>query len=332
VPALRTPDPLEAARRRGTWGAIGVIVLSLLVGQLPPSAQEGVATALRVSVLRPFIALQESLVRARVRAGSVVALQARLDSLQAVLLTSATLAEENRRLRDLLEISPRIGPGWQGARALRSGTEATGGLFMLDAGSNDGVRVWSPVVAASGLVGVVREVAAASATAMDWSHPDFRVAAMNDAGTVFGIAQPQPGLLGGRSQLYLGGTPFSASLDAGTTIVTSGVGGVFPRGIPIGRISGVAEVQEGWQRAYWIEPFAEPEDAVQVLVATTDSMTVLQWPAFAVGTSRERELALGEAQDSVATLAQRVRAAEEQLQALQDSLAELRGRGAAVRR
>ena len=70
---------------------------------------------------------------------------------------------------------------------------------------------------------------------------------------------------------------------------------------------------------------------MQVLVATTDSMTVLEWPAFAVGTSREREVSLGAAQDSMASLALRVQAAEAALQSLRDSLAESTTTGA-VRR
>ena len=71
---------------------------------------------------------------------------------------------------------------------------------------------------------------------MIWTHPDFRVSAMSADGTAFGIVQAH---LTGATTGYLmelRGIPFRATLKPGALIVSSGWGGVWPRGIPVGTV------------------------------------------------------------------------------------------------
>jgi rod shape-determining protein MreC len=284
-------------------GALFVIGLAVVLLALPGGAQQRLATVVRTGVLRPFLALQEGLVSARLRSIEAGTLQARIDSLSATVLSYSGLIEEHEHLLDLLDLSGRVGPRWTAARALRLGST---GVFALDAGSRDSVADRAPVVTGEGLVGVVREVQLDRSVAMDWSHPDFRAAAMNRSGTVFGIVQARPALFGERGRMLLTGAPFTTPIEVGTVIVTSGAGGVFPRGIPIGRVGEVAESRGGWQRSYWVDPFVDPGDVTQTLVATTDSVPLDElsdaWRPREIGSPRERELALGSALDSLALL------------------------------
>ncbi len=57
----------------------------------------------------------------------------------------------------------------------------------------------------------------------------------------------------------------------GTLLVTSGLGGadgVYPRGIPIGRVLRVAEEREGWSRSYVVRPAVHPAAVAHVIVLT----------------------------------------------------------------
>src|SRR5690606_31496484 len=55
-------------------------------------------------------------------------------------------------------------------------------------------------------------------------------------------------------------------LQPNTIIVTSGHGGVFPRGIPIGRVAAVEGRETSWQRNYLIRPSVSPSEMTYVLV------------------------------------------------------------------
>jgi rod shape-determining protein MreC len=59
------------------------------------------------------------------------------------------------------------------------------------------------------------------------------------------------------------------SVPAGTLVLTSGLGGVYPRGIPIGRVRGVRREELGWERVYEVLPLVNPGTVSHVLVLTT---------------------------------------------------------------
>ena len=54
--------------------------------------------------------------------------------------------------------------------------------------------------------------------------------------------------------LELRGVPYRDTVSAGTLVVTTGLGGIYPRGVPIGRVIGVAREQRGWERIYLVRP------------------------------------------------------------------------------
>jgi rod shape-determining protein MreC len=148
-------------------------------------------------------------------------------------------------------------------------------MFLLDVGSEEGVRAGDPLLMRDGrigLVGVVREVRRGSAIGLDWSHPDFRASAMTADGDVTGIVEPRRGSFREEDRLLLNATPFYENLEPGTLIVTSGLGGVYPRGIPIGEVVELAEQENRWRKAYWLRPVAEVGSVTHVLVVVGDGV------------------------------------------------------------
>jgi len=252
--------------RRQVTVAVVFVLVALVVTYLPEAAQQQMSSALRASLLRPFIETQRVLVDTRVRASEVEVLQARLDSLTTILSTQATLAVENRRLRALLELGDRVGPSYRAASVLRPGTPGSESMFLLLVGAGAGVVEGAPVVDRRGLVGVIREVRPETSVGMDWTHPDFRASAMVADGSSFGMVENRRGAFREEDRLVLTGGAYHEEVADGTLVVTSGLGGVFPRGIPIGRVDGVAEVQAQWRKSYWLEPMVEPASASHVLV------------------------------------------------------------------
>ncbi|MBT3325229.1 MAG: rod shape-determining protein MreC [Gemmatimonadales bacterium] len=263
-------EPERAGVRRQGMLAIIVLILALATSYLPEIAQQRVAFGLQMTILRPFIAIQERLVTARFRASQVEGLQEQVDSLIAVTSTHGMLLDENRTLRESLDLGARVGPSFLSATVIRPGTPGSESMFLVELGSADGIRVGAPVLGLYGLVGVIREVREGISVGMDWTHPDFRVSAMLADGTTYGMVEVRRGSFREDDRLILNGTAYHESAPAGTVVLTSGLG-VIPRGIPIGKIDGVEEVQGGWRKSYWLRPMIEPGSVTHILVATHDS-------------------------------------------------------------
>lgn len=264
-------DQFEPRSRRGLMLSLLFLFLSGVLLVLPPTAQEEVAAVLRGSILLPFIQLQESLDRTRVRAADMAELQERLDAAVAALSARQTILRENARLRELLELRERTGPGFLSASVVRSGTRGSESMFLLDVGSAHGVQLNDPVVSFEGLVGVIREVGSGSSVAMDWTHPDFRVSAMTLDEQAFGLVEPRRGAFREEDRLVLNGVPYYTSLEPGTAVVTSGRGSVYPRGILVGTVDALAETEAGWRRSYWLRPAVQPTAVNHVLVMIQDA-------------------------------------------------------------
>jgi cell shape-determining protein MreC len=281
--AVYGPEREAQGGRRQVTFAVGVMLLALATPYLSEGVQQQIAFTLQASALRPFIATQQRLTEARANAERIDYLQSELDALSAVVSTHAALANENRILRDLLGLAERAGPAFLPTTLLRPGTPGSESMFLVDVGYDEGVREGAPVVGARGLLGVIREVRGRTSVGMDWTHPDFRVSAMLENGTTFGIVENVRGTFREQDRLMLNGTAYHEDVGVGTLVITSGLG-VVPRGIPIGTIESTAEVQGTWRKSYWLLPAVEPGSVTHVLVETVDGPRDLSplWTADSV--------------------------------------------------
>jgi rod shape-determining protein MreC len=258
--------------RRARWRNIGQAAVFFLVALflyfLPQDYQTPIRRVVRGTVLTPFIWAQGEMRSQSVRTSAMRELRAQRDSLLAVVAAQSSLAEENRQLREILGLRNRTSASFVPAELVRVGTPGGESSFLLDVGREDGVVEGSPVIAAGGLLGMVREVGATSSQAIDWSHPDFRASAMTADGETYGMVQSRRGLYRELDRLALVGAPFHSDVEPGTRVVTSGRGGVYPRGILLGTVVGVEEAEPGWLKTYIVRPAVRPESATHVLVGT----------------------------------------------------------------
>jgi rod shape-determining protein MreC len=142
----------------------------------------------------------------------------------------AAVAEENQRLRELLG-------GTRGYRLtahlvgiIDIDLDPTRQRIVLDAGANDGVRVGQAMIDAGGVLGQVVEVTPRRATALLVTDPEHAVPVQVARSGLRTIAFGT-----GRSdQLRLPNIPQSADIRVGDELVTSGIGGRFPAGFPVG--------------------------------------------------------------------------------------------------
>ena len=242
------------------------VVLALAARALPSTMRDPVATGMRRSFLAPLVMLQERSEKGRQSLLAADAKQAHLDSLSLASMRAGELEGENERFRKLIGLGARVRTGFIPAEALHGRGIRDETTVILSAGSRAGVSRLSPVIAPEGLVGVVDQVDPTMSHAMLWTHPDFRVSAMSPDGTAFGIAQAHLTGATGGYLIELRGVPFRATLKPGALIVSSGWGGVWPRGIPIGTVLQEIKTSEGWARTYLLRPAVNPSDVYSVMI------------------------------------------------------------------
>jgi len=225
------------------------------------------ATVLRSTVLAPVLELRSGVSDMSDMRLRVQDLRAERDSLSARLLALQDVIEENSRLRDLMGLAERNNVAFVPANLYIVGRmgEEVERSFVIDIGSLSQIEREDPVVAAAGLVGVIRAVGKRQATGDFWTHPEFRVSAMTEDGRVFGIIRSLPGT---PYLMQLDGAPYQLELALGTRLVTSGQGGVFPRGIPIGTVAALSSAEAGWSKSYDVQPAVYPDEVREVMVLT----------------------------------------------------------------
>ena len=257
------------ASRADTLLFLACVGLSIAALSLPPQWREPLANGLQQSVLAPFIVLQrqtELLTAARLRYDNVVAQR---DSAALAAAFLPELRSENARLRELLGLSAKLGSGYVSAEILHQPEPTNPLSFLVSAGRREGVRPLSAVVSPEGLVGLVASVGEHSSVVLSWAHPEFRASAIAQDGSVVGIAAPHGAEGPGVWLLELQGVLYRQRVPNGTVIVTSGLGGVFPRGIPIGVVVDTAGEEKGWGRTYLVRPAIHPAQLSHVMILTT---------------------------------------------------------------
>ncbi len=241
------------------------VLLSLIALALPEGLRAPFSSGLRRTVLFPLLTLERRSVRSAENRVQLDALRAERDSLALRAHLAPELLAENARLRGLLALGGRLGHGFVTAEVLHQAGVSDGLTLVLSAGAADGVQVLAPVVAPAGLVGMVRTVDRRTSVALAWSHPDFRASAVVAGARVFGIVAARRGEAAGEV-MELRGVPYRDQLAPGTPVVTSGLGGVFPRGIPLGTVAGALSESAGWERTYLLRPAVHPAEASHVMV------------------------------------------------------------------
>lgn len=278
------PEPESNGRGRDLLIAGVILALAFSAMFVSTERQEQISNGLQVTVLRPFLGIQQRLATSRLRATQVDSMLVLVDSLSAMLSTHAAVVEENQTLRELLALGERAGARYVPANVLRPGTPGSASMFIVSVGAQDGVAVGSPVIGPFGLVGVIRAVRRQDAVGMDWTHSDFRVSAMLADGSAYGLVQNESGTFLEEDQLILNGIPFNHDVVPGTMVVTSELGGRFPRGIPIGRVRELAGTEGSWRSSYYLDAVVHPGDATHVLVLTggADQDVTDVWPSDSV--------------------------------------------------
>ena len=145
------------------------------------------------------------------------------------------LEAENRRLRELLDSSSRVGERVLVAEVMAVDMDPFSHKILLNRGSRDGAFLGQPLIDANGVMGQVVHVTPFSSTALLVTDPNHALPVQVTRNGLRAIAIGR----GVSSGLELAHMPLNADVRVDDLVVTSGLDGRFPSGYPVGRVSQV---------------------------------------------------------------------------------------------
>ncbi|GBC99115.1 Cell shape-determining protein MreC [bacterium HR17] len=189
-------------------------------------------------------------------------LQRRVAALEAENLYLRRLAEENQRLRTLLDLGQDLRHPYLAAEIVAIGGSNWYRTAIINKGSAEGVTPNAPVLSHRGLAGRVWEVRSHHSVILLLTDRRSAVGvALSGVPRVFGIVKGT----GGR-WLELVHLSRHITPRRGERLVTSGLGGVFPPDIPVGEVVRVDGRTE--PPTVWVRPFAHDRNLHEVIVLT----------------------------------------------------------------
>ncbi|MBX3689493.1 rod shape-determining protein MreC [Dokdonella sp.] len=181
--------------------------------------------------------------------------QTRLNRLDALLA-------QNARLKDLLDAQQHLGLSVQFARLIDVDLDPFRHRVVLDVGTNQGARVGQPLIDAHGIMGQLVEVLPNTSVAMLITDPTHAIPVVVERTGLRAIAYGS----GASDRLELRDVPRSADLRSGDRLLTSGLGGRFPAGFPVGVIGEVSTDSKGLFIAATARPTAALDRSGEVLL------------------------------------------------------------------
>ena len=179
--------------------------------------------------------------------------------------TFEALAAENRRLRDLLGSSFKLRDRVLVAKLLEVDLDPYRQQVLVDKGSSSGLFVGQPVLDADAVMGQVVRTSPLTATVLLITDAAHSLPVQINRNGLRSVATGS-GLINRLTLLHL---PKNADVRIGDLLVTSGLGGVFPPGYPVARITEVRDDPGSHFATVFAEPTARLDRSHEVLLVWT---------------------------------------------------------------
>lgn len=204
-----------------------------------------------------------------------VHLKEKISRLESDLFQMEEVRRENFRLKQMLKYSEDIAQdkllaqvvGWDSANQFK--------VLRLNRGAADGVKLMSPVITHKGLVGYIYRVGNHYADVLTILDPNNRVDALIERTRTHGIVE---GVFNHLCTLKY--VNRNESIEVGDRLTTAGVGGIYPKGIKVGIVSGIDRETSGMTLGIEVTPsvdFYKLEEVIVLMpkpVTTTASVEV----------------------------------------------------------
>ncbi|MDP9892163.1 rod shape-determining protein MreC [Variovorax boronicumulans] len=197
-----------------------------------------------------------------------------------------TLAQDNARLRELLELRQTTTTPGRAAEVLYDAADPYTRKIVIDQGLAHGVAAGSPVIDAHGVLGQVTQVLPLTSEVTLVIDRDLAIPVQNTRTGVRSVAFGDASAHGGGLELRF--MAANADLQEGDLLSTSGVDGIYPSGLPVAKIERIERrADSAFARIYCV-PLASVTAARYVLVLEPTGAPTAPPPAAPATTQRKR--------------------------------------------
>ncbi|NJJ41674.1 rod shape-determining protein MreC [Paenibacillus apii] len=189
------------------------------------------------------------------------------------------IAAENEQYKKLLHFtqsqSNKYNYEYHYAQVVSLTTEPSNNTLVIDLGARDGVKPNMSVISEKGMVGIISQVSNFTSTVklltmMDNSDPNSQPpiasTVLNKINQSFGMVERYDQQTG---RLIMTRIDEKDPIAKDDIVISSGLGGLYPRGLTIGTVESVGVGEFGLTKTAVIKPAAEFEDWKQLLVVFT---------------------------------------------------------------
>lgn len=169
---------------------------------------------------------------------------------------------ENTELRALLQAPPQLQDTFRVAEILKVDSDPYNLSIIINKGSKEGAFIGQPIIDAKGIMGVIVEVMDNYSRVLLLTDASHAVPVETVRNHVRGIAEG----VGTVNYLELQYVPTTADVMVGDVLVTSGLGGRFPAGYPVGIVEDISRTANKSFAVIRIKPAANLDRGRQVLM------------------------------------------------------------------
>ena len=197
------------------------------------------------------------------------ALKSQVDELNKKLVQYYTYQQENAQLRKFLELKSE-NQDFKPVSAAVIGRDPNDLFynFQIDKGTRSGISVNDPVINESGVVGWISSVSASYSRVTTILSPDTKISAIDKVNRDSGVISSSI-KLADSGVIKLGYLSANTTVKAGDLIVTNGLGGIYPRDLPVGTVTKVANEEYDVSLYAEIKPFVDVKTVRDVMVITS---------------------------------------------------------------
>jgi rod shape-determining protein MreC len=188
-------------------------------------------------------------------------LRENIKELNSRIIASREAMLANERLRKLLEMKGSLKTPSLTATVIGEDASPWFKTILLDRGSVDGLKEGMAVIASDGIIGQLVKVAAKSSRVLLITDHASGVAGLIQRSRARGVVKGK-----GDGTCILEFSLSTEDVTVGDTVITSGIGGVFPKGLKIGEVSMVKKGEYGIFQIVGIRPAVNLARLEEVLV------------------------------------------------------------------